>query len=115
MIRVAKIRRGFLGIGGQTVPLPTRVGRFYGLPKTSGVLIIAVEPNSPARRAGLREGEIIVGYDAQPVDSVDTLHQLLTEQRIGVSSTLTLLRGTEQRYVDIIPEESRGHQQETVN
>ena len=115
LIRDGKIRRGFLGIGGQTVPLPTRVGRFYGLAKTSGVLIIAVEPNSPAQRAELREGDVIVGYDAQPVDSIDTLHQLLTEQGIGVPSTVTLLRGTEQRHVDIVPEESRGHQQDMVN
>ena len=115
LIRDGKIRRGFLGIGGQTVPLPTRVSRFYALPKTSGVLIIAVEPNSPAQRAGLRVGDVIVAYDAQPVDSVDTLHQRLTEQGIGVRAALAILRATDLRYVEVIPEESRPARQETMN
>jgi len=115
LMRDGKIRRGFLGVGGQTVPLPTRVGRFYALPRTSGVLIIAVEPHSPAQRAGLREGDVIVAYDAQPVDGVDVLHQVLTEQCIGVPALLTILRGIEQRYVRIVPEESQSVSQETRN
>jgi S1-C subfamily serine protease len=58
------------------------------------VRVDAIEPDSPAARAGLREGDMIIGLDGQPVASADRLHQLLDGSRIGREMMLKLLRGS---------------------
>src|SRR5207248_7234088 len=76
-----------LGVQAQTVPLHRRLVRFYDLPKESGVVVISVEEASPAKRIGLREGDVIIALDGQPVAGVDDLHRLLTDAReIGRAS-----------------------------
>jgi S1-C subfamily serine protease len=60
----------------------------------------------PAARAGLRQGDLIVEFSGQPVPSIDALHKLLTPDRIGVESRLTVLRGTEKLDLPITPQES---------
>ena len=107
LLRDGRIRRSYVGISGQTVPVHRRVVRFYDLPKETGALVLSVEDGSPAKRAGLREGDIIVALEGQPVAGVDDLHRLLTEVRVGVSCTLTVLRWTEKLELKIIPEEAR--------
>ena len=108
LIRDGKIRRSYIGVAGQNVPLHRRVVRFHRLPVEQGVLVVSVEGNSPAEKAGLQEGDLIVGYAAQPVSGIDDLHRLLTDERLGVRSQVTILRGTEKELVWIVPEESRG-------
>ena len=66
-----------------------------GLSQESGVLVISLEANGPARAAGVRDGDIIVSLDGHAVASLDDLHRLLTEDRIGTTVTLGLLRGVE--------------------
>ena len=105
LLRDGKIQRAYLGIGGQTVPLHARLVRFHHLPVERGVLIIAVDERSPAWRAGLRPGDTLVAYGTQPIDGVDALHQLLTEQQVGVIASVTILRGTEKIALSIVPEE----------
>lgn len=107
LLRDGRIRRSFVGISGQTVPVHRRVVRFYDLPKETGALVLSVEENSPAKRAGLREGDIIVSLEGQPVAGVDDLHRLLTEVRVGVSCQLSVLRWTEKLELKIVPEEAR--------
>lgn len=107
LLRDGRIRRSFVGVSGQTVPVHRRVVRFYDLAKESGALVLHVEENSPAKRAGLREGDIIVALEGQAVAGVDDLHRLLTEVRVGVGCTLAVLRGTEKREIRIVPEEAR--------
>ena len=107
LLRDGRIRRSYVGISGQTVPVHRRVVRFYDLPKETGALVLSVEDGSPAKRAGLREGDIIVALEGQPVAGVDDLHRLLTEVRVGVNCTLTLLRWTEKLELRIVPEEAR--------
>lgn len=106
LIKDGKIRRGYIGVGGQNVPLPRRTVRFHGLPVESGILVISVEPQSPAQRAGLREGDIIVAYDGQPVAGIDDLHRLLTEKQLRVRALLTIVRGADKLDLVIVPEES---------
>ena len=88
-------------------PSHRRIVRFYDLPKETGALVQSVEENSPAKRAGLREGDVIVALEGQPVAGVDDLHRLLTEVRVGVSSSLTVLRWTEKLELKIVPQEAQ--------
>jgi S1-C subfamily serine protease len=106
LIRDGRIRRGYLGIAAQDVPLSRRTARLSGLPAASGILALSVEPGSPAERAGVRERDVIIEFNHQPVGGVDDLHRLLTEARIGVPSTLTVLRPQERTVVEIVPAES---------
>jgi len=107
LIKEGKIRRSYVGLGGQNVPLLRRIVRFYHLPVESGVLVVSLEENSPAKRTGLSEGDIIVGLDSQPVAGIDDLHRMLTEEKVGVKTTLTILRQTEKLNLNIIPAESK--------
>lgn len=106
LIKDGKIRRSYIGVGGQNVPLHRRLVRHYQLPSPSGVLAITVGNGSPAARAGLREGDLIVEFRGQPVPSIDALHKLLTGDQIGVESPLTVIRGTERLVLVITPAES---------
>jgi S1-C subfamily serine protease len=105
LIKEGKIRRSYLGVAGQNVSLPRRLVRFHHLPFESGVLVISVENHSPAQRAGLHEGDVIVAYADQPITSIDDLHRLLTQQRTGVQSPLIIIRRTEKLVLEIVPEE----------
>lgn len=107
LIKDGKIRRGFIGVAGQSVFLHRRLVLFHNLPVNSGVLTIAVENNSPAQRAGLHEGDVIIGLDDHPVESIDDLHKLLTQHRIGLKSLLTIIRRSEKLVLEIVPEESK--------
>ena len=109
LIKDGRIRRGYLGVAGQTVPLTRRVARLLGLESASGVLVASVEPGSPAERAGVHERDVIVAFDDRPITSVDALHRVLTEGRIGVAARLTVLRPTERRELTIVPAESPRH------
>jgi S1-C subfamily serine protease len=107
LLRDGRIRRSFIGVSGQTVPVHRRVVRFYDLAKESGAMVLSVEENSPARRAGLRDGDIIVALEGRPVAGVDDLHRVLTDVRVGVSCSLSVLRRTEKLELKIVPEEAK--------
>jgi len=92
LLRDGRVRRGYLGVAGQDVPLLRRVTRFHKLTQATGVLVISLEPDGPARLAGLRDGDVIVSLDGVPIPSLDDLHRTLTEDRIGTFATLGLLR-----------------------
>ena len=106
LLRDGRIRRSYIGVSAQTVPLHRRVVRFYDLPKETGVIATAVEENSPAKRAGLREGDIMVALEGHPVSGVDDLHRVLTDVRVGVSCALTVIRYTEKLELKVVPEEA---------
>jgi S1-C subfamily serine protease len=107
LMRDGRIRRSYIGIGGQNVPLHRRVIRFHKLPVETGVLVIKVEPNSAGERAGLREGDLIVAFHEIPVASIDDLHRLLRADLIETKTTVTIIRGVEKMKVAIIPSESQ--------
>jgi S1-C subfamily serine protease len=103
LIHEGRIRRSYLGVAGQSVPLHRRVVRFHGLPKESGVFVVSVEPNSPAKLAGLREGDLIVAFRDQPIAGVDDLHRLLTEEQAGVGASMTILRDLKKQSLWVEP------------
>ncbi|MFZ1010886.1 MAG: trypsin-like peptidase domain-containing protein [Candidatus Sulfotelmatobacter sp.] len=108
LLRDGRIRRSYIGVSAQTVPIHRRVVRFYNLPKETGVVVISREEKSPAHRAGVREGDVIVALEGHPVAGVDDLHRVLTDVRVGVSCSLTVIRHTEKMELRIVPEEAAG-------
>jgi S1-C subfamily serine protease len=107
LMRDGVIRRSYIGVGGQNVVLPRRLVRFYDLPVESGVRVDSVEPNGAAQKAGLKEGDVIVGYGERPIAGIDDLHRLLTDAQIGLEVPLTILRHTEKLTKTIVPEERK--------
>src|SRR6266699_1494457 len=110
LIKDGKIRRSYIGVAGQNVPIHRRIVRFYGLPLETGVLVVSVEKNSPAEGAGVREGDLIVAFNDQPIGSVHHLHKILVGEQIGVSASLTIVRHTEKLELPILPAESRAQE-----
>jgi S1-C subfamily serine protease len=107
LIKEGKIRRSYIGLGGQNIPLLRRIVRFHHLTVESGILVVSIEDNSPAQRAGLSEGDIVIGFDGQPIAGIDDLHRMLTEEKVGEKTILTIIRYTEKLNLTIIPEESK--------
>ena len=92
LLRDGRVRRGYIGVAGQDVPLLRRVTHFHRLTQATGVLVISLESDGPARSAGVHEGDIIVSLDSLHIGSLDDLYRLLTEERIGTTMTLGILR-----------------------
>jgi S1-C subfamily serine protease len=105
LIRDGHMRRSYVGVAGQNVPVPRALARANQLAVSSGVLVTSVEPDSPARLAGLRDGDVILAFDGEVVSGTDDLHRLLTGDRIGRSAPLSILRGGRRRQLIIVPAE----------
>jgi S1-C subfamily serine protease len=107
LLRAGRIRRSYIGVEAQTAPIHRRLVRFYDLSKETGVVVLSVGDGSPARKAGIREGDVIVSLDGTPVAGVDDLHRLLTDARVGVSTPVIVLRYTEKLELRVVPQEVR--------
>jgi S1-C subfamily serine protease len=105
LIKEGRIRRSFIGLAGQNVPLLRKLVHHHRLAQETGVLVTGFEPDSPAARAGLAEGDILLALDGVSTPAVDSLHKLLTGDRIGERAIVTFLRGVELRRHAIIPME----------
>ena len=107
LIKDGYIKRSFIGIGGQDVPIHRRVVRYYNLPSEKGIMIINVEKGGPAAKAGLINGDIIIGFNNKTISGIDDLHRFLTEDHLGVNSRIKIIRYTEILEFDITPDERR--------
>jgi S1-C subfamily serine protease len=103
LIHEGKVRRSYLGVAGQNVPLHRRVVRYHGLANESGLFVVNVEPNSPAAQAGLHEGDLIVAFGEKPVAGIDDLHRLLTEEQAGVDVAMTIIRDLKVQTLRVAP------------
>jgi S1-C subfamily serine protease len=111
LLRHGRIRRGYLGLGGQTVAIHRRVVLHHDLGQSRGVRVVSLDPQSPAAQAGLREGDIVLGIDGATIDSVDVLHRVLDESRIHRDCALKFLRGhasPQAMFVTVRPRERLG-------
>ena len=106
LIRDGKIRRSYIGVAGQNVPIHRRVVRFYNLPLETGVLVVSVAKDSPAAKTGLREGDVIVAFNGEPIGSIHDLHRRLMAEQIGIDSLILIIRHTEKLELPIVPAES---------
>jgi S1-C subfamily serine protease len=106
LMRDGRVRRSRLGLGGQTVPIDTRVRRFHQVPQTYGVLVLEVQEGGAAARAGVERGDVIVAFDDVAVVGVDDLHRALTAERAGRDVPLTVLRRAEKLSLVVVPNEA---------
>ena len=106
LLRQGRVRRSYLGLGGQTVPLLRRLIRYLDLSTDHGVLVSHLEPTGAAFEAGVREGDIIVQFGDGPIAGVDALHKRLTADRLGVPTPLTVVRGKQKLVLSVIPREA---------
>lgn len=97
LLKEGRVTRGYLGISGQTVPLPVRVVRYLNLPQESGIYVMKVAVGSPADKAGLKEGDVVITLGDHCTKSVDDIHRLLTADAVGKRLDLVVLRGWTQK------------------
>ena len=107
LIQYGRVKRSYIGAAGQDVSLNRRVVRYHDLSVSKGFLVTQMEPDSPALRAGIKEGDIIVAFNGCPIAGVDDLHRMLTEEQIGVKSSLTVIKRANKREVEIMPGERK--------
>jgi S1-C subfamily serine protease len=107
LIRDGRIRRSYIGMAGQNVAIPRAIARANQLAVSSGVLVVSVEPNSPAAAAGVREGDVVIAFGDEAVTGVDELIRRLTDSRIGAPVPVVVLRAGRRRQVTVLPAESR--------
>ncbi len=89
--RQGYVRRGYLGISSQPVQIPQ--GQRAGRAQEGGLLVVHVEPNSPASQGGLMVGDILVGLDGRAIADTDELQALLTGERVGAAVPVEVIRG----------------------
>jgi S1-C subfamily serine protease len=107
LIRDGVIRRAYIGVAGQDVPLHRRLVRHHALPLDGAIRVASVEKRGPAERAGLREGDLVVAFDGRPVAGIDELHRILADARVDAPARLTILRGAEKLEIEVVPEEAK--------
>lgn len=103
LIRFGRIRRSYIGMAGQNLPVLRKIVHYYGLANTNGILVVSMDKGSPAKTAGLEEGDIIIEFAGEKIEGIDELHRLLDEERVGVRQPITVIRRTEKLELGIIP------------
>ena len=104
LIRDGRVQRSYLGVVGQSVRLSRRRMQLSHLATGRGVLVTEIAPRSPAEQAGMRPRDIILQFGDTRVTSVDDLHALLTDERIGKSERVILLRDGASRTLEVTPQ-----------
>jgi S1-C subfamily serine protease len=101
LLTQGRIRRGFVGINTQPVPLPEALAQRLALGQEAGLLVLGAEAGGPADKAGLLLGDILVGFGGAPIRDTDDLLAQLTVERIGTAVDARVVRGGELRELSI--------------
>lgn len=107
LILTGRVRRGIIGIGAQTVPLPPKWLNTLQLDTKGGIQVQSLEPDGPAAQADLRPGDVIVQFEGKPIDSIDALHKALDEDTIGRAISLWVLRDGGLKRLSVVPGEMK--------
>ncbi|KFG69293.1 S1C family serine protease [Microvirga sp. BSC39] len=91
-----RIPRGYLGLGLQPVRIDQTIADAAGLAESKGLIVISVDPNGPGQRAGIKQGDILIQWDANPLHSVRRVYTLLGPESVGQTITLGMLRAGKQ-------------------
>ena len=106
LLKHGRVRRGFLGISARQRPLTRKMIRFHGLSVDQAVEVLSVDPDTPARRAGIQKGDFIVAANGEPLAGLDDLQHFLSEWPIGEPAAFTVLRWTERKEITAVPIEN---------
>ena len=107
IIRHGYVRRAYIGVSGQTVPVPRRHALLAGVDNRMGALLAQIEPDGPAAKAGLLPGDVVIRLDGAEVNGVDDLIRVLDRDRIGRTLAMDVLRLGRLREIDIHPVERK--------
>jgi len=102
-----RVRRAFMGVSGATVAVDRRLQRVFELQQVTAVRVIEVQPDSPARRAGLEDGDLLITADGQPLTGIDGLQRLLDAERIDIPTRFHVIRRGRLLELTVTPRESR--------
>jgi len=104
LIKDGRIRRSYIGIAGQNVPLSRRMVRALALPAPGAVRVLSVEPEGPAARAGLFQGDLILAFGGRPTASIDDLLRILADHPAGESVLLTIFKAEQPEELAVVPQ-----------
>ncbi len=104
-LRTGKISRGVIGVSISRDPITKEVAQAFGLPNTNGALVSAVSPGTPAARAGIQAGDVIVEYNGRPVTDSDTLVDMVVNTKPGTTVPVTIYRENKRQTLNITPDE----------
>ena len=107
IIRHGYVRRAYIGVAGQTAPIPRRHAVVAGIDNTMGALLAQIEPDGPAARAGLLSGDVVIRLDGVGIHGVDDLIRALDRDRIGRTLQMEVLRLGRLREIEIHPVERK--------
>ena len=107
IIRHGYVRRAYIGVSGQTAPIPRRHAVLAGVENKMGALLMQIEPDGPAARAGLLPGDVVIKLDGVDINGVDDLIRVLDRDRIGRTLSMDVLRLGRLRGIDIHPIERK--------
>ncbi|MGX5854690.1 S1C family serine protease [Dyadobacter jiangsuensis] len=107
LIRDGKVFKAYLGVQLQDVPLNERVRQHHKLPNHEGIFITHIEPNTPAARSQLMEGDIIVSFNGKPVRNSNELFKALTTRDILRITDISVIRHTELLNFIVVPVEKK--------
>src|SRR5271169_422566 len=107
IIRHGYVRRAYIGVSGQTAPVPRRHAVIAGVENKMGALLAQIEPDGPASRAGLLPGDVVIKLDGIAINGVDDLIRVLDRDRIGRTVEMDVLRLGRSRAIDIHPIERK--------
>ena len=104
LIRDGKVVKAYLGVQIQPLQINERVRNFHALENKSGLIIVSVQQGSPANKAGLMEGDILLAFNAKTVENSSTLFRGLTAESVGKLGELRFLRNGQLKTVSVVPE-----------
>jgi S1-C subfamily serine protease len=103
LIRDGRIRRSYIGMAGQNVPILRKITHHYELENRNGILVVSMDANGPAKLSGLEEGDIIYSFAGEKIEGIDELHRMLTDDRVGIRENIGVLRRAQRLELGIIP------------
>jgi S1-C subfamily serine protease len=101
LLQGGRVKRGYLGVSSQPVPLPAGLKEKHKLDQETGLLLVGVEPNGPADRGGLLMGDLLVGLGGDPIKDTDDLQWALRSERVGQSVQVRIVRGGDLREIAV--------------